>query len=108
MSYPAEVRIITLYTPINDQQDKPITTLRMREPKVMDRLKFSYMTGSEDEKDLAMISDLCETSVDVLKNLTIADYKQLEDQFVVFMVPPAKRAALRAKMDSLSETSSEQ
>lgn len=108
MSYPAEVRIITLYTPINDQQGNPITTLRMREPKVMDRLKFSYMTGSEDEKDLAIISDLCETSVDVLKNLTIADYKQLEDQFVVFMVPPAKRAALRAKMDSQNETSSEQ
>jgi len=108
MSYPAESRAITLYTPITDAMGNPISTLTMREPKVFDRLKFSYITGSEDEKDLMMIADLCNQPVDTLKNLTIADYKQLEDQFIVFMVPPAKRAALREKMGSQNETSSEQ
>ncbi|WP_310606952.1 phage tail assembly protein [Buttiauxella brennerae] len=106
MSYPAETRLITLYTPIADMNDNPLATLVMREPKVFDRLKFSYISGSEEEKDLAMIADLCDQPVEVLKNLTIADYKQLEDQFVVFMVPPAKRAAIREKMGSRSETSS--
>ncbi|AYN26403.1 phage tail assembly protein [Buttiauxella sp. 3AFRM03] len=108
MTYPAEVKVITLYTAIKDQQGNELTCLSMREPKVFDRLKFSYLTCSEDEKDLIMIADLCGQDVDVLKGLTIADYKQLEDQFVVFMVPPQKRAALLKKMGYQKEKSSGQ
>lgn len=105
MTYPAQVQVITLYTPIKDPQGNEITQISMREPKVRDRLKFSYMTGPEDQKDMSMIADLCGLPMATMEELTIADYKQLEDQFLVFMVPPQRREELMKKMKSPKETS---
>lgn len=108
MIYPLQTKTITLYTPVKDMRGNEITSLSMREPQVRDRLKFSYIDGPDEQRDLAIIADLCNQPVEVLHELTIADYKQLEDQFIVFMVPPGRREALEKKMKSPNETSSEQ
>lgn len=108
MTYPVDTKNIPLYTPIEGPDGQSIISLTMREPKVRDRLKFSYISGSEEQKELAMIADLCGQTVELLQELTIADYKQLEEQFLVFMVPPEHRESLVKKMKSRKKKSNEQ
>lgn len=103
MSYPAETVTIALYTPVTDAAGNTIAQLVMREPKVFDRIKFSYLKGSPEENDASMIADLCGIPMALINTLTVADYRQLEVQFTVFMAPPADRVRLREAVQSAAQ-----
>ncbi|MBL5920586.1 phage tail assembly protein [Lelliottia amnigena] len=101
MTYPVETVTITLYTPIKDAAGNEITQLSMREPKVFDRIRQSYLKGMPEENEADMIAGLCEVHPEIIKNLTTADYRQLEDQFIVFTAPPSARAEARKALASM-------
>jgi hypothetical protein len=74
---------IKLLTPIEVDGAK-VTGLRMREPRVKDQLVSQEIKGSDAEKELAMMANLCEVSPDDLKQLTLRDYKQVQKVFLGF------------------------
>lgn len=105
MTYPVETVTITLYTPVTDKAGNTVTQLSMREPKVLDRIQQSYLKGTPEENEVSMIAGLCSVHPDIIHELTTADYRQLEDQFLVFTAPPSAREstkktliAMRAEM----------
>ncbi len=91
MSYPADTRTITLFTPIYAGGETQLEHITMREPLVRDRIQFSKDRGNEEEKEARMIASLCNLTEQDIWQLTASDYAQLMDAFNVFMLPPEKR-----------------
>ena len=54
--------------------------LVIRRPKVRDDLAASKTNGSDEDKSLALVSNLCEVTIDDLLGLDSADYGKLERQ----------------------------
>lgn len=101
MTYPVETVTITLYTPVTDKAGNTITRLSMREPKVLDRIQQSYLKGTPEENEVSMIAGLCSVGTDIIHELTTADYRQLEDQFLVFTAPPSARENAKKTLASM-------
>lgn len=91
MNYPGETRTIALYTPITLDGGIELTQITLREPLVRDRIAFAKDRGSDEEKEVRMIAQLCNLSEQAIWQLTAADYAQLLEVFNVFMLPPKKR-----------------
>lgn len=98
MTYPAETFLITLYTPVKDPSGTDVTTLTMREPRVLDRIMRAHQKGTEEENEVTTIASLCDVPREVITALTVADYAQLQEQLAVFMVPPADRPDARSAL----------
>lgn len=62
-----------------------VKALRMREPTVADQLASEEMKGSDSAKEIAMLANLCEVSLDDIKRLTLKDYKKLQAAFLGFI-----------------------
>lgn len=54
--------------------------LIMRRPKVRDDLAAAKSSGSDEDKALMLVANLCEVTVDDLLDLDSADWAQLEKQ----------------------------
>ncbi|WP_202301549.1 phage tail assembly protein [Dryocola clanedunensis] len=91
MNFPAETRVIKLYSPVSLESGNLLEQVTMREPLVRDRIVHSKDRGNEEEKEARMIALLCNLSEQEIWLLTAADYAQLTDAFNVFMLPPEKR-----------------
>ncbi len=91
MSYPANTKEITFYSPLTLENGSQLTRVLMREPLVRDRIEFSRMKGNDLENEVAMIANLCNMNVADVERLTSADFSQLEDMFNDFLLPPDKR-----------------
>lgn len=91
MSFPAETRVIKLYSPITLPSGTTIEQITMREPLVRDRIAHSKDRGNDEEKEARMMALLCNLSEHEIWLLTAVDYAQLTDTFNVFMLPPEKR-----------------
>jgi hypothetical protein len=63
-----------------------VTALVMREPTVADQLAMDKMEGTDGEKELAYFASLCMQAPSDLHQLTIKDYKQLQEAFKAFVV----------------------
>jgi hypothetical protein len=59
--------------------------LRMREPTVADQLAMDKFTGSEADKELFMLANLCGVAPMDLHGLTMRDYKALQGAFLGFI-----------------------
>lgn len=57
-----------------------VAHLVMRRPKVRDDLAASKVPGSDEDKSLALVANLCEVTVEDLLELDSADYAKLERQ----------------------------
>lgn len=106
MSYPAEIKIITLYFPIKAIDGNDINEVRMREPLVRDRVAHSKDRGTEEEKEVRMLANLCNLNESDLQNMVAADYFQLQEAFEVFMLPPGKRPKPKLSEESPSSEES--
>lgn len=91
MSFPGETRIITLHSPVTFDNGVTLDTITMREPLVRDRIAHSKDRGTEEEKELRMVAQLCNLTEQDLWLLTAVDYARLLDTFNVFMLPPGER-----------------
>ena len=77
---------------VDIELSKPITVdgatvsrLRMREPTVGDQLSFSRFSGTDEEKEIHLMTHLCEIAPDDLKRLKLRDYKKLQAAFLNFI-----------------------
>lgn len=57
-----------------------VNHLIMRRPKVRDDLAASKSSGSEEDKALMLVANLCEVTVEDLLDLDSADWSKLEKQ----------------------------
>ncbi len=62
-----------------------IKSLKMRRPKVRDRMAVEKQSASDAEKEVNLIANLCEVSPDALSELDLADYKLLQDKITDFL-----------------------
>lgn len=61
-----------------------ITVVRLRRPKVRDRLAVEKMGSTDAEKELAMLAMLADMAPDDLHELDMADYDALQKAFAGF------------------------
>lgn len=54
-----------------------VTHMQMREPTVRDQLTFEKMKGSEAEREMTLLGNLCEFSPEQLQELPVRDYRRL-------------------------------
>lgn len=80
------MQTITLNIPVtveNITHDK----LNIRRPKVRDRLAVERIKKTDAEKEIAMIANLAEVSVETIEELDLADYGKVQEVLQGFLVP---------------------
>lgn len=58
--------------------------LKIRRPKVRDRLAVERMKKTDAEKEIAMIANLAEVDIAVIEELDLADYGKIQQSFSDF------------------------
>ena len=66
-------------------QGEEIRELKMRRCKVRDRRLAEKSGKDDDEKEIALISNLCEVSRDVIDELDFSDYLKLQETLSGFL-----------------------
>jgi hypothetical protein len=74
---------ITLSRPL-DVDGAPVSVLRMREPTVADQIAMEKSKGTDAEREISMIANLCEVSPADINKLTMRDYKRVQGAFLGF------------------------
>lgn len=74
---------IELNTPI-DIDGAEVSTLSMREPTVQDQLDVDSMKGTQANKEVSMLANLCEISPDDVKQMKMRNYRRLQEAYEVF------------------------
>ena len=59
--------------------------LSIRAPRVRDLLMASKFDGSDEEKEVRIFANLCEVPPEVVEELTIRDYQQLQKAYQGFL-----------------------
>lgn len=62
-----------------------VHSLRMREPTVGDQLASDRAGGSDADKELAMMANLCQVAPADLHGLSLRDYKRVQGVFLGFL-----------------------
>ena len=75
---------ITLKHPF-DLNGEKVKTISMRRPKVKDQLAADKGTASSAEKEIKLFANLCEVAPDVIQELDLADYRQLQEAYTGFL-----------------------
>lgn len=60
-------------------------TINIRRPKVRDRLAVERIKKTDAEKEIAMIANLAEVTVDVIEELDLADYGKVQEVLQGFL-----------------------
>lgn len=58
--------------------------LKIRRPKVRDRLAVERLKKTDAEKEIAMIANLAEVDIAVIEELDLADYGKIQQSFSDF------------------------
>ena len=56
----------------------------MRAPKVRDQI-FAQKSAGKEDKELTLFSNLCEVSIEVLEELDLGDYQQIQKAYKGFL-----------------------
>lgn len=91
-NYPVRTIVIELDFPFTAANGEVISSVTMRSPTVRDRLVRARDNTPQQEADTRMIATLCGLGYDDILNMEGADYLRLEEQFMVFLTPPAKES----------------
>lgn len=75
---------IALSKPITIDGAK-VSALRMREPTVADQLAMDKAGGTDADKELSMIANLCQVAPADLHQLTLRDYRKVSKAFTDFI-----------------------
>lgn len=76
--------IIQLKFPVECNGEE-ILELELRRPKVRDQLAATKRKGSDEEKEINLLADLCDVSPEVIADLDLADYAQLGEVYQGFL-----------------------
>lgn len=60
------------------------SVVRMREPTVEDMERFQESKGSEAQREVAMIANLCELPPDEVRKFPLRDYARMQAAFGLF------------------------
>jgi len=77
---------ITLIAPVTIGNNT-YEQISIRRPKVRDRLAVERMKKTDAEKEIAMIANLAEVSVDVIEEIDLADYAKIQEVLQNFLEP---------------------
>lgn len=66
---------------------KEITEIKIRRPKVRDRLAVERMGQSDAEKEVALISNLADLPKSAIEELDLADYGKVQEVLQGFLLP---------------------
>jgi len=66
--------------------------LEVRRPKVKDQLAAESVTGTDAKKEIWMFASLCGVSEEVIGELDLADYQQLQKAYQGFLTSAPKSA----------------
>lgn len=103
MNYPATTKIITFSRPCK-MGDEEVTHVELREPLMREKIQFEKCQGSELEKEMSLVSTLCNRDKDDLVLLPVWDYNQLVGVMNDFLVlPPASREAKWKALEAAQE-----
>lgn len=72
--------IVTLKKPIQ-LNGVTVNQLRMREPTLGDQLDVNQLAKNNEEREIIMLSRLCDCAHTDLRALTLRDYAALQDAF---------------------------
>lgn len=61
--------------------------LSLRRPKVRDRLAVERLKKTDAEKEITMIANLAEVTVEVIEELDLADYGKIQEVLQNFLEP---------------------
>lgn len=61
------------------------TVIRMREPLVSDQLAADKKSGSDAEKEIAILANLCMLTPTDIAGLPLRDYKRLQTAYMSFI-----------------------
>lgn len=75
---------ITLQHPVT-VEGQQIDSLTLRRPKVKDRLVSEKASGSEAEKEVRFLANLCEIPPSYIEELDMADYVKLQEALADFL-----------------------
>jgi len=62
-----------------------IERLTMRAPKVRDMLAQDKAKGTDAEKEVRLFANLCEVAPAVVEELSLADYRRLQEAYTGFL-----------------------
>lgn len=62
-------------------------TINIRRPKVRDRLAVERIKKTDAEKEIALIANLTEVTVEVIEELDLADYNKVQEALQGFLLP---------------------
>ncbi len=62
-----------------------VKALTIREPKVRDMLASETAGKSDAEREVAMFASLCEVEPETVKDLTVKDYRKLQEAYQAFL-----------------------
>ncbi|MFK7865881.1 MAG: phage tail assembly protein [Alphaproteobacteria bacterium] len=65
-----------------------IGALTMRRPKVRDMIAADRIKGNDGEKEANIFANLCEVELDMILELDLADYQQLQQTYTGFLSLP--------------------
>ena len=80
------MQAITLFVPVTIS-GTTYETINIRRPKVRDRLAVERIKKTDAEKEIAMIANLAEVTVDVIEELDLADYNKVQEILQGFLAP---------------------
>lgn len=75
---------IELSTPVTCDGSE-MKSLNMREPKVRDMLAAEKAGKSDGEREIAMFASLCEVTPEVIKDLSMKDYRKVQETYGGFL-----------------------
>jgi Phage tail assembly chaperone proteins, E, or 41 or 14 len=61
-----------------------VNTLQMREPVVGDQLAAQKLSGSDADKDIFMLANLCMLAPSDIQKLKLRDFKRVQDAYLRF------------------------
>ena len=79
------MQIIKLQDPITID-NVTYDELKIRLPKVRDRLAVERMKKTDAEKEIAMIANLAEVDIRVIEELDLSDYGKIQQSFADFFL----------------------
>ena len=78
------MQAITLFVPVTIAETT-YGALNIRRPKVRDRLAVERIKKTDAEKEIAMIANLAEVTVEVIEELDLADYNKVQEVLQGFL-----------------------
>lgn len=78
------LKVIKLTYPIN-LNNVEYKELKMRRSKVRDRLAVTKMSGSDEEREIRLIANLCDITPEVIEELFEKDYQKLQQEYLNFL-----------------------